>query len=183
MKKMNINRQTLALFLITGLFCQGMTVFGQTVKVNVKVNSTVGIQQSQPFEVLPDQNIRSESKSITKPTRMVSAMGAFSFIGKENSNVLVQMNGPGVLTNKENQAMPFNLSIAWHNNTAADVNKLKFNDRKSNVFNFSNGGNTVGQIATQDNDQQAFLYLKGTAEVPANSQGTLIGEVHLTIEY
>jgi hypothetical protein len=183
MTTMNQHKLTTALILILGFFCPVADFFGQPLKVNIKVNSTVGIQQAQPFEIIPEQKSVSGKRDLSSRTRIVNAMGAFTITGKENSSVLVRVNAPEALSNETKQAKPFNMSLAWHNNTACDASKLRFNNNNSNVFEFGKGVYGAGERTMQDDDRQAYLYLKGTAEVPANSQGPLVAEIHLTIEY
>ncbi|MEI7727248.1 MAG: hypothetical protein WCK09_19210 [Bacteroidota bacterium] len=169
MKTLNQTRPTATLILTAGLVISVASVFGQPLKVNVKVNSTVGIQQEQPFEVVKGQ----------KSSKM-NATGTFIIKAKENSNVLVSMNAPDVLVNKEKQTMPLNMSLAWHNNTPCNENKLRFNTNKTNTFTFSQAGN---EKATQDDNRLGYLYLKGTAEVPADSKSPFTGTINLTLEY
>lgn len=181
MRKLNQNK-TAALILTTGWMLSAVTVLAQPPRISIKVNSTVGIQQEQPFEVLPQPKSDNETGSTAKQTRTVNSLGAYTLKGKENSNVLIQLNAPQSLTNSENQKMPFTMSLAW-NNTATDAGKLRFNDSKSSVFTFGNAATTPGTKIAQDDDRVGYLYLKGTAEVPANAQSPFAGEVKLTIEY
>jgi hypothetical protein len=169
MKTLNQTRPTAALILIAGLVISVASVFGQPLKVNVKVNSTVGIQQEQPFEVVKGQK-----------TGKLNATGAFIIKGKENSNVLVSLNSPDVLTNREKQTMPLNMTMAWNKDTPANENKLQFNAKTTNTFTFSQG--ETGKTA-QDDNKLGYLYLKGTAEVPADAQSPFTGTINLTVEY
>jgi hypothetical protein len=183
MKRMNQNTATTAMILTAGLFFTGVSVFGQPLQVSIKVNSTVGIQQVLPYETLPEKKSPSGTVDLTKKTRTVNAMGAFTIKGKENCNVLVQLNAPDMLTNKENQSMPFNMSLAWHNNTAGDPNKLTFSTNKTNMVAFGKGLNTADEKTNQDDERTAYLYLKGTVDVPLDSQSPPEGRILMTIEY
>jgi len=178
MKKMNQNKTT-ALILTTGLLLMVVSVLAQPPRISIKVNSTVGVQQAQPFEVLPQGKSNMDKGNAN---RTVNSLGAYALKGKENSNVLVQLDAPQTLTNSENQKMPFTMSLAW-NNTATDAGKLKFNETKSSVFTFGSASMSEKSKLAKDDDRVGYLYLKGTAELPANSQSPFEGEVKLTIEY
>ena len=182
MKTLNQTRPTAALILIAGFICSVATVFGQPCKANIKVNSMVGIQQVQPFEVSDSKSTPGMSVSDEK-NRKMNAMGAFIIKGKENGNVLVNLNAPEVLTNREKQIMPLNMSLAWHNNTPCAENKLQWNEKRSNTFTFSPVNNGAESTTGQDDQRQGYLYLKGTADVPADSQSPFTGDIKLTIEY
>ena len=183
MKTLNQNKLTATLILIIGFLSPVVSVLGQTVKVNINVNSSVGMEQVQPFEVVPEKKMQSGIEGLTERSRRVNATGAFTIKGKENSNVLVQLNSTDVLKNKENQSVPFNVSLAWHNNSAVDADKLKFNNNKSNVVEFNNGAKGKVENKFQEDDRLVYLYLKGTADVPSNSQSPLVGDIRLTVEY
>lgn len=171
------------MILVSGLFLIMISVFGQPLHVSIKVNSTVGVQQVIPYENLPEKKTQSGTINLEKNTRTVNALGAFIIKGKENSNVLIQMNAPDVLTNNENQTMLFNMSLAWHNNTAGDPNKLQFNTNKCNVVEFGKGFNKAGDKTILDDERTTYLYLKGTVDIPLNSKSPPEGNVLMVIEY
>lgn len=179
----NQNKATTTIILVSGFLFIANCVLGQPLQVNIKVNSTVGVQQVIPYENLPEKKTQSGTIDLAKKTRTVNALGAFTIKGKENSNVLIQMNAPDVLTNNENQSMPFNMSLAWHNNTAGDPNKLQFNTNKCNVVEFGKGLNKVGEKTTVDDERTAYLYLKGTVDIPLNSKSPPEGKILMIIEY
>ncbi|MEI7895740.1 MAG: hypothetical protein WCJ26_01795 [bacterium] len=157
--------------------------FTQSLKVNIRVNSTVGMRPSIPFEDMPENKTKTLTKGESLQNRSVSGMGAFTITGKENTDMLIRLDAPQVLVNKENQTMPYQMKLALVNNTSADVNSLNWSSNKSNVFKLSKSLNEVQHKNLRDDDFQASLYLKGTADVSANSKSTFEGKVKLTIEY
>ena len=183
MKTKNQNRLIASLVMVAACFLNVVNVSGQVVKVNIKVNTTVAMQETKPFEVVDDNGIKVTDDSFTGKARFVDAMGTFMLKGKENTDVLVKLDAPEVLVNHENLTMPFIMNVAWHNNTAASGNKLKWSANKYNVFKFRKSAKETVKESVNDEDLLAYLYLKGTAEIPANAQSTFEGDVRLTIEY
>ena len=76
MKTLTRNQLT-ALILITGCFFQAMVVSGQAVRVNIKVNSTVGMEETKPFEVVEENGFQSSDKGFTGRSHIVDALGTF----------------------------------------------------------------------------------------------------------
>jgi hypothetical protein len=110
-------------------------------------------------------------------------MGAYTMTGKENTDIMVRLYAPEVLVNKENQTTPYQMKVAWLNNTSGDVNSLNWSNSKNNVFKLTSDLNGSEKKKTQDDDLQGSLYLQGTADVKANSESPFEGNVKLTIEY
>jgi len=183
MKTMNQHKLTAALILVLGYFSLTANVAGQTVKVDLKVNATVEMMQVTPFEVVPENWAIATGKGFSGRTHSVNTVGTFTIRGKENQDILVKLDAPEVLTNKENQTMPFNMKLAWHNTPAGDLNNLKWSNDKSNVFNLMKSAEAANGKNVKDNNQQAYLYLKSTAEVPVHAASPFEGNVNLTIEY
>lgn len=171
------------MILIFVCFYQVSNVSGQVLKVNIKVNSTVGMQQLMPYEVLSENQMQASVKGELSQRRSINAMGAFTITGKENMNLLIRLDAPEVLVNKENQTIPYQMKVAWLNNASTDVNTLNWSNSKDNTFKLTRSLNVVETKKMQDDDTQASLYLKGTTEVRANSSSPFEGNVKLTIEY
>ena len=182
MKRMNQNRLTATLILMIVCLYQVSNVSGQAVKVNIKVNSIVGMQQLMPFEAMPENNMQSIAKVSSVHSRSANVMGAYTLTGKENTNVLIRLDSPEVLVNKENQTMPYQMKLAWQNTNSGDVNAMKWSYSKDNVFKLTRSLNMVKEKTKQDDDSQAYLYLIGYAEIPTNSDSPFEGNVKLTIE-
>jgi hypothetical protein len=187
MKLTNQNKLTSALILIVALVCfiQVSTASGQdqAVKVRINVNSQVGVQQYMPFEPMPENNIQAAAKGSASRTRSANAMGAYTITGKENTDVLIRLDAPEVLVNKEKQTTPYQMKLAWQNTVPGDVNAMNWSNSKDNVFKLTRGENVNEGKNMQDDDSQAYLYLRGYAEVPANAGSAFEGNVKLTIEY
>ena len=159
------------------------TISAQALKVSIKVNTTVGMQQSMPFEAMPENNMKASVNGESSPKRSINTLGSFTMTGKENTDVMVRLDAPGVLVNKNNQTMPYQMQVAWQNNVSGDVNNLKWSNSKDNTFKLTSNLNSVEKKKTQDGDLQASLYLKGIYEASANSDSPFEGNVKLTIEY
>lgn len=156
---------------------------GQALKVKLNVNSTVGIEQLMPFEVVADHDVQTLQQGMSGASRMFETMGAITITGKENTDVLIRLDAPEVLVNKEKQTMPFSMNLAWQNDSGYGAGNLVWLSNKSNVFKIGNSANVSDEKNKQDDELQACLYIKGTAEVPANAGSAFEGTVHLTIEY
>ncbi|MCX6305178.1 MAG: hypothetical protein NT040_09425 [Bacteroidetes bacterium] len=183
MKKTNQIGLTGALALsLFGCFFMTAGISAQSLKVNINVNSTVGMQQMMPFEIIPENEFGNTKEGLSAQ-HSVNAIGAFTITGKENTDILVRMDAPEVLVNKEKQTMPFSMNMAWQTSSGSDVHKLNWLNNKNNVFKLSKGPGVVQEKNMKDDDLQAYLYLKSTAEVPSNAESPFEGEIHLTIEY
>ena len=181
---MNQKRLTGALgMMILGCFLLAANVSGQSLKVNIKVNSTVGMQQFMPFETMQENPMQASSKSPSLQPRSINALGAYTMTGKENTDILVRLDAPEVLVNKENQTVPYQMKLAWQNESSGDLNSLNWSKNKSNIFKLTRYLNILEKKKSQDIDHQASLYLQGTADVKANSESPFEGVVKLSIEY
>jgi len=140
------------------------------------------MQQLMPFEAIPANSMQAMAGSSVRP-HSSNAMGAFTLTGKENTDMLVRLDAPELLVNKENQTMPYQMKFAWQNIVSADVNAMKWQNSKENVFKLTRSLNGVGGMKKQDDDSQAYLYLIGYADAPANATSPFEGNVKLTIEY
>jgi hypothetical protein len=187
MKLTNQNKLTAALILIVALVCfmqvSPVSAQDQALKVRINVNSKVGVQQYMPFESMPENNIQSAAKGSASRTRSANAMGAYMITGKENTDVIIRLDAPEVLVNKENQTTPYQMNLAWQNSVPGDVNAMNWSNSKDNVFKLTRGLVANEAKSMQDDDSQAYLYLRGYAEVPANAGSPFEGNVKLTIEY
>jgi hypothetical protein len=170
-------------FILLGCFLLTLNVSAQVLKVNIRVNSSVGMQQSIPFETMPENPMLASSKGPSLQPRSINAMGAYTMTGKENTDIMVRLDAPEVLVNKENQTTPYQMKVAWLNNTSGDLNNLNWSDSKNNVFKLTSNLNGSEKKKAQDDDLQGSLYLQGTADVKANSDSPFEGNVKLTIEY
>jgi hypothetical protein len=187
MKLTNQNKLTAALILIVALVCflqvSPVSAQDQALKVRINVNSKVGVQQYLPFESMPENNIQAAAKGSVSRTRSANAMGAYTITGKENTDVLIRLDAPEVLVNKEKQTTPYQMKLAWQNTVPGDVNAINWSTSKDNVFKLSGSMNVADGKQVKDDDSQAYLYLSGYAEVPANAGSPFEGNVKLTIEY
>ena len=184
MKKINQHRFSVTMFLVlVGSVVLSHPVTAQTLHVNINVNSTVGMQQTIPFEIIPDNEFDIASHNISSQAKSINAIGAFTITGKENTDVLIHLETPEVLINKQKQTMPFSMNMAWQNKAGSDVRNLRWSDKMNNVFQLRKNLAVADEKKTQDDDLQAYLYLKSTAEVPANSESPFEGDIRLTIEY
>ncbi len=169
--------------IISGCFLVMVNVQGQSLKVHLDVNSTVGMQELIPFEVVANHEIQSLPRGSSGTSTMIQTMGAITITGKENMDVLIRLDAPDVLVNKEKQTMPFNMSLAWQNDAGSGAQNLVWLNNKNNVFKIGGRPNASDQKEKRDDELQACLYIKGIAEVPDNAESAFEGIVHLTIEY
>jgi hypothetical protein len=184
MKLTNQNRLTGTLVLVLlGCFFQLTEVTGQTLKVNINVKSTVGMQPMKSFDLVPEEAMETATPGFSSMQRSVSSIGGFAITGKENSDILIRVNAPEVLVNREKQTMPFRMDIAWQNSDGADLRTLNWSGRKVNVLKLSGNEGRTQKNRSEDNDLQAFVYLKSTSEIPAKAGSPFEGDIHVTIEY
>lgn len=181
---MDQNRLTLILvvFVLWSLFLTE-NAGCQVMKVNVKVNSMVGVQEMKSYEVIPRDRLNEPGQGALSGSYAVDAIHTVKITGKKNTEVVVSFHAPDVLVNKENKTMPFQLALAWDDKGACKVNDLKWITTGNNVFKIGNGMITSDRKTQQDEDLQAYLYIKSTAEIPVNSSVPFEGKVNLTIEY
>ena len=182
MKRINQYRPTATLILTMACLYLVLNVSGQAVKINIQVNSTVGMQQLMPFEAMPANSMQAMAGASTG-SRGSNAMGAFTITGKENTDFLICLDAPKVLVNRENQTMPYQMKFAWQDKISGDVNSMKWSDSKENVFKLTRGPGRAGEKKRQDDDSHGYLYLIGYADAPANAGSPFEGNVKLTIEY
>ena len=184
MKSKNQHRFLVRMFLVlVGSVVLSHLVTSQTLRVNINVNSTVGMQQTTPFEIIPENEFDIAAHNTSSQARSINSFGAFTITGKENTDILVHLETPEVLINKQQQTMPFTMNMAWQNKAGSDVRIIRWSDKMNNVFQLRKNLAVADEKRTQDEDLQAYLYLKSTAEVPANAESTFEGNIRLTIEY
>ncbi|MFZ4522470.1 MAG: hypothetical protein ACOYNC_12245 [Bacteroidales bacterium] len=184
MKSKNQHRFSVRFFLVlVGSVVLSHLVTSQTLRVNINVNSTVGMQQTTPFEIIPENEFDIASHNISSQAKSINSVGAFTITGKENTDILIHLETPEVLINKQKQSMPFSMNMAWQNKAGADVRNIRWSDKMNNVFQLRKNLADADDNKFQDDDLQAYLYLKSTAEVPANAESPFEGNIRLTIEY
>ena len=179
---MNQKRLTATLILTISCLVQVLIVSGQAVKINIQVKSTVAMQQLMPFETMPANSMQAMDGTSIRP-RATNAMGAFTITGKENTDVLISLDAPNVLVNKENQTTPYQMKFSWQDKISGDVNSMKWSNSNENVFKLTRSLNGVDDKKKQEDDSMGFLYLIGYADAPANAASPFEGNVKLTIEY
>jgi hypothetical protein len=178
-KKRESKMREIILLLALGL-CSGMA-HGQFMQIIMNVEKKVGLEQINTFmEDIPTGPLKIEQMA---GTGTLSAFGMFAITAQENIIVIVRLEAPAMLLDGQNNAMPFDLTMAWQNDgTPSEATAKPAKDNKS-VFPLSNSGLLIENMKGAPSILHAYLFLKGTAIIPKTPTSRYEGTVHLIVEY
>jgi len=173
-KKWNI------ILLLTLGLCSGMA-HGQYMRIIMDVKKNVGTEQLIPFAV--DTLTGPFNIERVAGTETLYAFGMYSIAAGENITVMVQLEASDVLIDGQNNAMPFDLTMAWQNDgTKSEATAKPAKDNKS-VFPLSNSGLLIENMKEAPAILRAYIFLRGTVIVPKAATSFYEGKVHLIVEY
>jgi hypothetical protein len=157
-------------------------VNSQVLKVKVKVNSTVGMEEVQSYNNMAPKAFQSGTEhEKTGGTIPFEAMNAIKIKGKANLELLVRYEAPDFLVNTDKQSMPLNLEFGWQNSENTKLSGINWMKSSSNVIRLGNELNPYTK--QQSDDLQAYLYFKTTGTIPSNAEMPFEGNVKLIVEY